>query len=332
MKRQEALLEDGVLFHTKKGKPQPCPRALAPLADTHGHLTVFREQDPACAIARAALAGLRLLVVPADPTEDAPQAAAFLGQMEQWIQEARLRLDEAAATGIEAPQFKGYSDLPALVDNVQVIVGVHPYGAGLYSSQVEEQMEVMLADPRCTGVGEIGLDYTCKVDPVLQQEVFRQQLAMACERDLPCELHIRDAKDDEVALAHQDALRVLDEVGMPSAGVDLHCFTSNISVMEPFVERGCYVAFGGALTFKNTQDIRDAAMACPANRLLSETDSPYMAPVPLRGCECEPAMVALTARALADLRAECGLAVSRETYEQLWANACELFAPLSLLH
>lgn len=332
MKRQEALLEDGVLFHTKKGKPQPSPRALAPLADTHGHLTVFREQDPACAIARAALAGLRLLVVPADPTEDAPQAAAFLGQMEQWIEDACLRLDEAAAAGSEVPQFKHYPDAPALVDNIQVIVGVHPYGAALYTPQVEEQMEVMLADPRCTGIGEIGLDYTCEVDPVLQQEVFRRQLTMACERDLPCELHIRDAKDDGAATAHQDALRVLDEVGMPSAGVDLHCFTSNVLVMEPFVERGCYVAFGGAATFKNTQDIRDAAMACPANRLLSETDSPYMAPVPLRGCECEPAMVALTARALADLRAECGLATPQETYRQLWANACELFTPLSLLH
>lgn len=312
-------LTDGALFHTKKGRPVECPRPLAPIADTHTHLTVFRTHDSATAVARAALAGVRLMAVPLDPTEDArdPEAAALA--MDAWVREAREMLVTAADEGVEPPAF----DVPPLVDNVWTLAGVHPYGAAdlLADPTRWDALLAFLDQPRCVGIGEIGLDYHCDVPREQQIEAFRRQLALAVERNLPVELHLRDADGDEAALAHTDALAVMDEVGLPEAGVDLHCFTSGPEVLAPFVARGCFIAFGGAMTFKNSEDIRDAMLSCPLDRLLSETDSPYLAPVPLRGQECEPAMVAFTVSAVEQLRADAGLDQPRDTAAALWRNA-----------
>ena len=142
---------------------------------------------------------------------------------------------------------------------------------------------------------------------------------------MPVELHIRDADGDERATAHLDALRILEREGVPKAGCDLHCFTSGPEVMRPFVEMGCYIAFGGAVTFSRSDDIREAAVECPAHLLLSETDSPYMAPVPLRGTVCEPAMVSFSAATVARVRADAGVATYEETSEALWNNAQRFF-------
>lgn len=316
------LLDDGELFRDQKGRPRPWPRPLAPLADTHGHLTVFRGHDPARAVARAALAGVRLLVVPADPTEDATDARAFLRSLDGWVEGARSLLAAAAAEGLVPPAFPG---APDLCDNVRVVAGIHPYGAARADDAAMASLSELLADPRCAGVGEIGLDFTCDVPVDVQRDVFCRQLRLARELAVPCELHIRDDRDDPAATAHAMALEVLDEVGVPEAGVDLHCYTGDPAVMRPFVERGCLAAFGGAVTFKRSDEIRDAACACPLGQMLTETDSPYMAPVPLRGLECEPAMVCLTARCLADVRAECGVSDPAETYAALWKNAARLF-------
>ena len=176
-------------------------------------------------------------------------------------------------------------------------------------------------------MGEIGLDYGPynEADPALQERAFREQLAIARDAGLPCELHIRDASDDPACSAHALAERVLGEDGIPERGCDLHCFTSGPAVLEPFVRLGCHVAFGGAATFNRSDDIREAAALCPANLILSETDSPYMAPVPLRGQECEPAMVGVTAARLSEVRAQAGVAPAADTLEALWSNACDLF-------
>ena len=95
--------------------------------------------------------------------------------------------------------------------------------------------------------------------------------------------------------------------------------------MHPFVELGCHIAVGGAASFKRSDGIRDAVAACPSNLLLCETDSPYMAPVPLRGQECEPAMVAFSAALIADVREEAGVALRRYSYRSLWDNARSFF-------
>lgn len=322
-------LEDGCLFHNKKGKPREMPRPLAPLADTHGHLTQFESRDAAVALCRAALAGVRLLVSPVDPTDDVPDAEAFLSWFARKIDEARGLLEQRAERGLVPPAFEGFDDVPDLLDNVWFIAGVHPYGARDLRDDpaVWERLERLLADERCLGVGEIGLDlgpYN-EVPIDVQEEQFRRQLRLAKELDLPVELHIRDAKDDPDASAHRLCERVLREEGMPERGVDMHCFTSGPEVLAPFAELGCHIAFGGAATFKRSDDIRAAAAACPEELLLSETDSPYMAPVPLRGDECEPAMVGFSVSCVADVRAEALGTPREQTYRALWTNALSFF-------
>lgn len=317
------------LFYTKKGKPVDVPAALAPLADTHGHLTSFRKVDPSEAIARAALAGVRLLVVPVDPADDVEDVPAFLSWFDAVVHRARQLVEEAAATGQMPPVFAGYEHVSDLVDNVHFIAGVHPYGAKrlMEDASVRNRLLALLDSERCLGVGEFGVDFGPwnELSADVQAEAFRVQLRYAHERALPVELHLRDADGDSCAAGHALALRILKEEGVPAAGCDLHCYTSDAEVMAPFVELGCHIAFGGAATFAKSDDIRAAAAACPQELLLSETDSPYMAPVPLRGQECEPAMVAFTAARLAEVREEAGIAARSATYAALWNNANAFF-------
>lgn len=323
---REVLSPDGYLFHTKKGKPVELPMSSVPLADTHGHLTSFRKIDPSVAIARAALVGVRLLAVPVDPSDDVPDVAAFVEWFKRTVDEAARLLESCAMSGHVPPTFAGEKECLQLTDNVWFLAGVHPYGAGKFldDASVRERLLALLQDDRCVGVGEFGIDYGPwnEVEPEAQIEALRAQLRIAHELGMPVELHVRDAKDDEGAKAHEDVLRVLGEEGVPQAGCDLHCFTSDPRVMQPFVELGCMVAFGGAVTFAKSDDIRDAVAACPEYLLLSETDAPYMAPVPLRGSECEPAMVAFNAARIVSVREERGIASAGQTYEALWHNAC----------
>lgn len=323
----DLALADGALFHTRAGRPVDLPAPLAPLADSHGHLTVFEGHDPAMAIARAALAGVCLLVVPVDPTEDATDAALLHASLAAWQARAAELLDAFSARGVEPPDFPSSSVARpgGLPGGVVTVAGVHPCGAASFDDRARRTLGALLDHEGCRGVGEIGLDYTCDVDHDVQEAVFREQLALAVERDLPVELHVRDERGDEGHAAHAAALSVLEDVGVPPAGCDLHCFTCGVDVMSPFVDLGCLVAFGGAVTFRRSDDIRAAAAACPSAAILSETDCPYMAPVPLRGEECEPAMVALSARCVADVREEAGVATRQATYDALWANAARLY-------
>jgi TatD DNase family protein len=317
------------LFHTKKHKTVEVPAPLAPLADTHGHLTAFRKIDPAQAVARAALVGVRLLVVPVDPADDVQDVPEFLSWFCQIRTAATDLLQQAASRGDVPPTLASYEDAPDLVDNVHIVAGVHPYGAQVFMDDpaIRRRLEALLACEDCVGVGEFGLDYGPwnKLPADVQIAAFREQLRIAHERGLPVELHLRDADGDEAAQAHADALRVLGEEGVPQAGCDLHCFTSDVRVMTPFTKLGCHVAFGGAATFARSADIREAAEVCPQGLLLSETDCPYMAPVPLRGLECEPAMVAFTAACVADVREKAGAASREQTYATLWKNANSFF-------
>ena len=277
----------------------------------------------------AALAGVRLLVVPVDPADDVRDVPRFLAWFEATVSEARELLDRYSSIGLVPPEFPDRPGLPPLLDNVWVVVGVHPYGAVDYlgDPSVGERLSLLLDSPRCVGVGEIGVDLGPYSDVPLdaQERALRDQLRVARERDLPVELHVRDARDDEAASAHALVERVLREEGVPRRGCDLHCFTQGPEVMAPFVELGCHVAFGGVSTFRRSDDVRAAAVACPAGQLLCETDSPYMAPVPLRGLECEPAMVGFSTACVAGAREAAGVASRADTYAALWENACALF-------
>lgn len=323
----EGTPADDHLFHDRKGRVREPARPLAPLADTHGHLTSFRGRDAATALCRAAIAGVRLLVVPVDPTDDVLDVPAFRAWLEGTIDRARGLVATCAERGILPPTWEAYPQVPALLDNVWIVAGAHPYGAASLDADALSRLEGLLDDPRSVGVGEIGLDYGPynELPAEVQLEAFRSQLRLAQERGLPVELHIRDPREQGVHTAHDDAARVLQEEGVPPAGCDLHCFTEGPEVMAPFVELGCHIAFGGAVTFSRSDDIRAAAVACPRDLLLSETDCPYMAPVPLRGEECEPAMVAFSAACVAEVRERAGVDAPDDTYAALWRNAGRLF-------
>lgn len=344
----------------KKPRVYRTPQPLAPLFDTHAHLTCFWDAQPAEVLVRAGCAGVRHLVTLFDPlSDDFDDAVAFHQQLDAWQDRARdlapsmALLAEEAVTGEPADvadaadfalaaasvphdaagRLEGVREgLEELVDTLRYLVGVHPYGAPSYTDEVHAKLLAALEDPRCVGVGEIGLDYHFDaVDNIeaaphdVQMSCMARQLELAVERDVPVELHLRNDGDDEAREAHADAYRVLKDVGIPSAGCVLHCFGEDRATMERFVELGCHIAYGGAATFKRNEHIREAFAATPLDRILFETDCPYMAPEPIRGLECEPAMIAFTADALARDRAARTGEDPAEVARAAWTNALRLF-------
>lgn len=174
-------------------------------------------------------------------------------------------------------------------------MGCHPHNAQHYDDALEAVLRERLHDARVSALGEVGLDYHYDLSPrEAQREAFRRQIRLAKEAGLPVVLHMREAHDDGFAL--------LSEEGFPEAGTLLHCFNLDATELARWVDAGCFIAFGGPLTFKKAEEVREAAKLVPADRLLTETDAPYMTPEPLRGTTCGPEHVAFTAAKLADVR------------------------------
>ncbi len=174
-------------------------------------------------------------------------------------------------------------------DNVWATAGVHPHDAkdGL------EGLEPLLDHPSVVAVGECGLDYHYDHSPRgVQADSFARQIELANERDLPLVIHTREAWDD--------TFDILDRGGMPQRTV-FHCFTGGPDEATAAVERGGHVSFSGIVTFKTADDLRAAALVTPLERILVETDSPYLAPVPFRGKPNEPANAAVVGEFLAQL-------------------------------
>jgi TatD DNase family protein len=178
-------------------------------------------------------------------------------------------------------------------DWIYTSAGIHPHDA----SKVEERhyglIEQLAGHPRVLAIGETGLDYYYDNSPRdIQREVFRRQLALAKKLDLPVIIHTRDADDDTIALLKMET---------PSRGV-IHCFTSGGRLADFALDIGFYISFSGILTFPKAQSLGEIARRIPADRMLVETDCPYLAPVPHRGKRNEPSFVADTARFIAELR------------------------------
>jgi TatD DNase family protein len=192
-------------------------------------------------------------------------------------------------------------------EGVVAALGVHPHEA---TESAVGPLRDALQHPKAVAVGETGLDYFRDYAPrEAQRRIFDEQLQLAADVDKPVIIHTRAADDDTLA-----ALEGFDGT------VVLHCFSS-LPLLEPALERGWYVSFAGNVTYKNAHDLRSAAYAVPAQRLLAETDSPYLAPVPRRGRPNEPANVVHTVAALAHARnADAG-----ELAAQIEANAVRCF-------
>lgn len=166
------------------------------------------------------------------------------------------------------------------------------------------ELEGLLAAPRAVALGEVGLDYYHDASTkAVQQARFKEFVAMATRTQVPLMLHIRDA--------HDDCLALLDACGLPPKGAMIHCFTAGVEVAQAYLDRGLYLSIPGVVTFKKAHDLQAAVPVIPSDRLLVETDSPYLAPMPHRGKQNEPAFVRHTAAFVAELRKEPYEAVAR---------------------
>ncbi|AYO77369.1 TatD family hydrolase [Sphingobium yanoikuyae] len=182
--------------------------------------------------------------------------------------------------------------------DVWATVGIHPHEADEHPHVDTAKLVERAAHPRVVGIGETGLDYYYDhSDRERQQKSFRSHIAACRETGLPLIVHTREAEEDTLAIMR-------DEMGKGAYGGVIHCFTASGAFADAAMDLGFYISISGIVTFKSAKDLQETAARLPLDRLLVETDSPFLAPVPHRGKSCEPAFVADTARFLADLRGE----------------------------
>lgn len=187
-------------------------------------------------------------------------------------------------------------------EELHASTGVHPHEAALANDASYVELERLIAEKKVIAIGEIGLDYFYQHStPETQQQVFIRQMEIARAAKLPIILHIRPAQNSDSAW--DDAFRLLRAHWQPAAlGGIFHCFTGNAEKARRALDLGFFISFAGVVTFPKSGDIQQAAREVPLDRMLIETDSPYLAPSPHRGQRNEPAYVAETARYIAQLR------------------------------
>jgi TatD DNase family protein len=202
--------------------------------------------------------------------------------------------------------------------DVMASVGIHPHEADLHPDVHAEKLAEKARHPKVIGIGETGLDYYYDhSDRERQRQSFRGHVDAARDTQLPLIVHTRDAEDDTFAILEE-------EMGKGAFPALIHCFTGTRDFADKVLALGLYVSISGIVTFKNARDLQETARAIPLDRLLIETDSPFLAPVPHRGKSCEPAYVADTARFLAGLREEPVEALAAATsanFRRLFAKA-----------
>ena len=182
--------------------------------------------------------------------------------------------------------------------DVWASVGIHPHEADAHEDLGVAELRAATDNARVIGIGETGLDYYYdKSDRNVQQALFRMHIGVARETGLPVIIHTRDADDDTAAI-------LADEMEQGAFPALIHCFTASAGFARKVLDLGMSISISGIVTFKNAAELQEIAKKLPADRLLVETDSPFLAPVPHRGKPCEPAFVRNTAQFLADLRGE----------------------------
>jgi TatD DNase family protein len=239
-----------------------------------------------------------------------PELAAQLPQIREAM--AAAGVDRALCICTTLEEFEEVHALAMRYDNFWASAGVHPDNEGITEPSVERLLE-LAARPRVVGIGETGLDYyqmeerkggRSVADMEWQRQRFRTHIRAARQAGKPLIIHTRAASDDTVAILREEG-----EDGSPgSAGGVFHCFTETAEVARAALDLGFHISFSGILTFKSAADLRAVAKFVPLDRLLIETDSPYLAPVPYRGRVNNPSYVPYVAAQLAQLR---GLPVER---------------------
>jgi TatD DNase family protein len=247
---------------------------------------------------------------------------------EQFDSDREAVIDRAIAAGVEymvaIGTGEGPPDLEAGIrlsdrhESIYATVGVHPHDASKATPGTFERLAGLIKHPKVVALGEIGLDYHYDFSPRdTQRTVFIEQIQIALEAGKPIVIHTREAWEDTLSL--------LAEHWTPAGlGGIMHCFSGGPAQAEQAVALGFHLSFGGIVTFPKAVDVQEAARRVPAERILIETDAPYLAPVPRRGKRNEPAYVVETARKMAELRGE--------TMEAIAATTSENFRRLMLNH
>src|SRR4051812_24608575 len=243
------------------------------------------------------------------------------------VEDQQAVLDRARAVGVEtmlnistrASEWDAVIAVAEREPDVWASVGIHPHEADEHPDVQTATLVERAAHPRVVGIGESGLDYYYDhSDRERQRASFRAHLAAARETGLPIIVHTRDAEADTAEI-------LADEMGKGAFPGIIHCFTASADFAGKALDLGLFISISGIVTFKNAKDLQETARSLPADRLLIETDSPFLAPVPHRGKPCEPAFVADTARFLAALRDEPVEALAERTS----ANFRALFAKVA---
>ena len=222
------------------------------------------------------------------------------------VEDQAAVLDRARAAGVStmlniSTRESEWDDVVGVAEHhadVWASVGIHPHEADAHPQVDTAKLVDRAQHPRIVAIGETGLDYYYdKSDRVQQRASFRSHIVAARETGLPLIVHTRDAEDDTAAI-------LAEEMATGAYTGVIHCFTASDAFARIALDLGLYISISGIVTFKNAKDLQATAETIPKDRLLIETDSPFLAPVPHRGRPCEPAFVADTARFLADLRGE----------------------------
>lgn len=212
-------------------------------------------------------------------------------------------IERAFAAGVTQMVVVGFNDetIPLAIeiaethDSIYAAVGWHPVDAIYYKRHHFDYLKKLSAHEKVVAIGEMGLDYHWDTSPKeVQETVFREQIRLAKEVDMPIIIHNRDATED--------VIRILEEENAAEVGGIMHCYSGSVDQLQPCLAMNFYISLAGPVTFKNAKEVKEVAKHIPLNRLLIETDAPYLAPHPYRGKRNEPAYVTKVAAEIASLR------------------------------
>ena len=240
----------------------------------------------------------------------------YKDRFDEVIAEAKdFGVEKIVIPGVAPSGFKRIVELCEKYENLYGAVGVHPEDLASFDADAESLIREYLKHPKIVAVGEIGLDYYWDKSQIeRQKEIFEKQILIAKEIGNPVLVHDREA--------HFDTLEILKKTKASDVGVVMHCFSGSPEFAMECVREGFYIALGGVVTFKNAKKVKEVAKIVPLERLLLETDAPYMTPVPYRGKENQPAYVKFVAEEIANLRGVSFDEVANATTE----NAKKLLA------
>lgn len=239
----------------------------------------------------------------------------FAGREEEELSLAKeMGVTAHNVVGFDRPTIEKALSLADSYPEIYATIGWHPTEAGSYSQEVEDWLISQLSHPKVLALGEIGLDYYWMEDPKeVQVAVFERQIQLSKDHDLPFVVHTRDALEDTYA--------VIKKVGVGPRGGIMHSFSGTLAEAQAFMDLGMMISFSGVVTFKKLTDLQEAAQRLPLDKILVETDAPYLAPVPRRGRENRTAYTRYVVDKIAELRGLTTEEVAQATYE----NALRLF-------